>query len=114
MDEISAIDKQIKELSLKKAELEATEARLRALPPEARLAIRMHNTMCTHNHTDGCGWYYYFRDGVPDFSPGNCTYYWLNRARYVIQEAKKVGITDADTIITIITALQNSSNQSYR
>lgn len=50
-DEIEKLKNRIKELEKEKQKLEE-------LPVDKQLALFLHKTLCTHNHTDGCGWYY--------------------------------------------------------
>lgn len=51
----------------------------RSLTPEQKLAIVMHNTMCPHNHADGCGWYYEVKNGIHDWRQPTHGL-WLDRA----------------------------------
>jgi len=50
-------DKLKQELEANQAALEKAERSL-SNDPDILLAEAMHKTMCRHNHTDGCGWYY--------------------------------------------------------
>ena len=43
-----------------------------------RSAIEMHEAMCTHNHTDGCGWFYEVSNGVHDWGGEHAR--WLGKA----------------------------------
>ena len=36
--------------------------------PDQKLAVTLHDMLCQHNHTDGCGWYYDIRQGIDDWS----------------------------------------------
>ena len=46
------------ETEMKKLEREhkALKKRYENLTPEQRFATVLHDTLCVHNHTDGCGW----------------------------------------------------------
>jgi len=35
--------------------------------PDQQLAKELHGMLCTHNHTDGCGWYYEMKDKKDDW-----------------------------------------------
>jgi hypothetical protein len=56
------IDQDIDRLSRELARLHENRVLLekmeRQLSDEQKLAIAMHDTLCMHNHTDGCGWFY--------------------------------------------------------
>ena len=50
-----------KEFNRKKAELEqeSIKSKEHAIPEKEREAATiLHDCLCHHNHTDGCGWYY--------------------------------------------------------
>lgn len=47
---------------------------------EQRVATRLHNKLCTGNHTDGCSWYYESWD-----QPGYAKEPYLLKARKVIE-----------------------------
>lgn len=46
------------EIARLQAEVDAERARLARLSPEQAEAEFLHNAVCRHNHTDGCGWYH--------------------------------------------------------
>lgn len=49
------------EIASARAQLETLEAEwkaLNSLTPLERLATMLHDSTCTWNHTDGCGWWY--------------------------------------------------------
>lgn len=52
---ITALQDELEDLRRQKAIEDAENERL---TPEQKLAVVMHEVMCHHNHTDGCGWYY--------------------------------------------------------
>lgn len=45
-------------LSLRQAKLES---------PEKQLAVILHDLLCNWNHTDGCGWFYEFKNKIPQW-----------------------------------------------
>jgi len=45
---------------LKDLEAKLKETKLQS--PDKLLAAELHGMLCTYNHTDGCGWYYEFKD----------------------------------------------------
>lgn len=65
--------------------LEAERKALNALAPLQRLANIMHDSTCTWNHTDGCGWGYESWDGATP--AGNSTRSrWLEKARQLVSK----------------------------
>ena len=58
------MSKNQKELDNINKELEALDKML----PEEALAVVIHDMTCTHNHTDGCGWYYEVAKNVHDWN----------------------------------------------
>lgn len=40
------------------AQIKAEQERTKDFSPTERLADMLHETLCRHNHTDGCGWGY--------------------------------------------------------
>ncbi len=52
------IDKQIQDLKSQIQDLRKEKEKLMSMPPEIRLATFLHVKLCTHNHMDGCGWFY--------------------------------------------------------
>jgi len=89
---VSKIEEQIssheQELARLKQELEA--AKLES--PDHQLAKELHDMLCTWNHTDGCGWYYEFRDKQDDWS-GHAHGQYLTRARKLIHKCEQEGTT---------------------
>ena len=49
-------------------EIEDKEKALAELSPLERLAVRYHDIHCIWNHTDGCGWFYEFKNKKHDWS----------------------------------------------
>lgn len=48
------------------------------------LAIALHEHLCRHNHTDGCGWHYEVKDGKHDWTGGDHIY-WFQKAEKFIE-----------------------------
>jgi hypothetical protein len=53
----------IKDLKKHIAKLQAEDSAFNALTPDQQTAITLHEMLCMHNHTDGCGWYYEMKHG---------------------------------------------------
>ena len=69
LDTPDKIDQRMAEIAEDVAELKAEMVRLTdgktkflEQTPEQMLAITLHDTLCRHNHTDGCGWHYELDD----------------------------------------------------
>lgn len=73
----------IESLEKLEAHIEKEQKILEALSPEERLAVRLHESKCTWNHTDGCGWYYEIEKGVHDWN-GSSHGTYLQKARKLI------------------------------
>ena len=87
----------MRELCLKKhkAELAKLEGQLevaKAESPDQQLARELHGMACTWNHTDGCGWYYEFKNRQDDWS-GHAHGEYLTRARVLMGRCEKEGCT---------------------
>lgn len=67
---------------LKKAKLES---------PDKQLAKELHNMLCYWNHTDGCGWFYEFKDNQHDWTAYAHGQYLL-KAQNLIGKCKEHGI----------------------
>ena len=50
---------------------------------DQQIATCLHGMLCTWNHTDGCGWFYEFKDGKDDWS-GHAHNNYLMRAQKLI------------------------------
>lgn len=67
MKTVDELQKEIENLEATKIKLtlELEEAKaLTILSPVEELAVALHDILCTHNHTDGCEWYYDVKNGV--------------------------------------------------
>lgn len=69
------------------ARLEGQARDLERLGPEIGLAIAIHETTCTANHTDGCGWFY--EDNQQFLKDGTTKNGYVRRAKKLIQLAQK-------------------------
>jgi hypothetical protein len=83
------------EEQIRKAKAELVE--LATIPEDERLADSLHSTLCTWNHTDGCGWYYEFTNKKPDWD-GNEHGWYLAKARLLIGKCKEHGISTSDAL----------------
>jgi hypothetical protein len=83
------LEKLIKE---EKEELAKAQAEIDNNDPLKQLAIQLHTTLCTWNHTDGCGWYYEVSNERHDWN-GHSHKDWLKKAREVSTKLDEVGIT---------------------
>lgn len=57
-DKINELQKKIDELTNELEEEKEELAKSNLDPNDIELAELLHNYLCHHNHTDGCGWYY--------------------------------------------------------
>jgi hypothetical protein len=59
------------EIARHKREVEELERKLEVLRQESSthvLAREFHSILCTHNHTDGCSWFYETKQGMDDWT----------------------------------------------
>lgn len=91
------LDRYKEELSKAKKNLKEAEKRyeyFNNLSFNKQLAIILHDSFCTHNHTDGCSWYYYNPQKDINIWENNSPYsYWLKKAHKFIKECEEIGIT---------------------
>ena len=82
------------EIAQKKKELADLEKQLesaKAEPEDIKLARKLHDMLCEWNHTEGCGWYYEFRDKKEDWT-GHAHAQYLGKARRLMHFCKKKSI----------------------
>ncbi len=79
------------------AEAKAKLEELALIPEDQRLAMSLHSLQCQWNHTDGCGWYYEFKDKKDDWTARTHGEY-LVKARKLMHTCKEKGITVNDAI----------------
>ena len=65
MGSIEELKKQIAEYEHK---LEQANRQLILLNESTGLATKLHDLLCKFNHTDGCGWFYEFSNGEPNWN----------------------------------------------
>lgn len=80
---ITQLEKEIARLQTELDKAKDKKAKLSGLSEAELLAITMHDCMCHHNHTDGCGWYYGMHNGVPKWETFAQKEY-LKRARIML------------------------------
>ena len=54
---------EIKKLEEQLNKLKAEAVAFDNLTPDQKMAVALHDMLCRHNHTDGCGWYYEMKYG---------------------------------------------------
>ena len=88
------------EIERRKQELTELETQLdiaKNEPDDYRLARELHALLCRWNHTDGCGWFYEFKD-KQDVWTGDAHYRYLTRARRLTHQCKTKNISTQDAI----------------
>ncbi len=90
--------------------LEKELARLKELRDEEagwtvyqRLAVRLHDETCHHNHTDGCSWYYEISQGRHDWNASEHIKQ-LSKVARIEAFARSSGITTEKAVDLIIAA----------
>lgn len=73
--QISALEDQLVNLRRQKM---IEDAEVAARSPTHNLAIEMHEALCVHNHTEGCGWHYEIKNGVHSWGGDHAR--WLGKA----------------------------------
>jgi hypothetical protein len=84
-DDIEKLQNEIAEQNVKLEALKRAQEELALQAPEYQLAIRLHDSFCRWNHTDGCGWHYEITKGVHDWN-GHSHGSWLKKARRVLTD----------------------------
>jgi hypothetical protein len=69
---------------------------MESLSPTHHLAIFLHDRLCRWDHTEGCAWHYFVKDGVHDWSEYTHQQY-LRRANQIIQRLSR-GSVNKDNI----------------
>lgn len=101
-DLVGKIEKMKDEL----ARLEAEYAALQALPLPERLAVMMHNKLCSQDHTEGCGWYYGVKSGKHDWNESEHKRR-LEKSRNVIAKLTEHGIPAVEMLTVVDIVLTN-------
>lgn len=97
---ISSIEQEIARQNLNIKKLEKQLREFKDLSPNKKLAISLHELSCHWNHTDGCGWYYEFKDGQHDWQ-GSSHGSYLSKAEKLIGKCTECNIAP-DTAMQII------------
>jgi hypothetical protein len=94
---IFSIEEKIKqhEQGLKDLQAQLIEAKLES--PDHQLAKELHGMLCTHNHTDGCGWHYEFNNKKDDWF-GHAHTEYLKKAQKMICHCEEHGLDIASTL----------------
>ena len=82
------------EIARRKQELAELETQLEVAktePEDIQLARKLHDMLCEWNHTDGCGWYYEFRDKKENWE-GHAHSTYLGKARRLMHRCKEKAI----------------------
>ena len=100
----------LKEIAERKSELADIQRELESInnmAPEEALAVVLHETTCTSNHTDGCSWGYEVRKGMHDWM-GNAHKKYLSKAvkmyKYCHSDGRNISNDDVINILSFIRA----------
>lgn len=88
---IYGIESKIKEHKQELADLEAQLVKAKLESPDHQLAKELHNMLCKWNHTDGCGWFYEFKNKEDDWT-GHAHGAYLKKAQMLIHKCEQNGI----------------------
>ena len=103
---VDEVEKAIAELQLKLTELETAKKNMFLDPillsPEGQLAIFLHERLCTWNHTDGCSWHYFVRNGAHDWTD-HAHHKYLNMAREFLSHGYTV-----ENVMGLVNILKDS------
>lgn len=100
---IFGIEEKIKQHKAEMAKLEKELERAKLESPDHQLAKELHNMLCTWNHTDGCGWYYEFKNKEDDWT-GSAHGAYLKKAQMLIHtcEQEKITVEKAISIYKMV------------
>lgn len=90
---VKKMDKSIEKLEADLQKLRDEREAMVKMPANQRLAIELHGSTCTWNHTDGCSWFYEFKDGIHDWN-GNEHRRRLDAANRILGKMKQRGIEE--------------------
>ena len=88
-DELNRLEAELRE---RRELVRRARQEMDTLTPTHHLAILLHDRLCKWNHTDGCGWHYFVRDGVHDWNEHAHQEY-LRRANRVMQRLGRGPVT---------------------
>lgn len=107
MKSLDHYDKEIAKLETKIKELAKEKEILESMTADKQLAIELHDLLCTHNHTDGCSWFYEISRGEHDWTRWAHHEYW-KRACVIEAFCEKHNITTTQAVQLIKVALQRN------
>lgn len=87
---IDALEADIKKRERELAEAKAALEHAKKESPDKQLARELHSLLCTWNHTDGCGWFYEFKDKKDDWT-GWAHGEYLKKAQRLIHKCNSQG-----------------------
>lgn len=90
---ISEVEAAERALARAKADLEVAKRAELAKEPAKQLAVYLHAKLCRWNHTDGCSWHYFEKNGQHDWSEHSHARY-LQQAQSVISRLKALDISE--------------------
>ncbi len=99
-NKIKDLNDKIEQMRKELEELEAAQKEEERLTPVYKLAIALHENLCHANHTDGCGWYYEFKNKRHDWD-GNSHSWYLEKAVKLKEELHKNQIDLQQAIRTL-------------
>ena len=113
MNSIKEIDDRKRELQQQLDELENAkrilQEELDGADGDAKsLAIVLHNSLCTSNHTDMCGWHYEIKNRRHDWSDGTHKDY-LEYAKRLIKNCEDANMNISVNDICVLVELINKS-----
>lgn len=90
---INEIDVLERRLKIAKENFENAIRAENSKDPQKELAVYLHDKLCNWNHTDGCGWHYFVKKGVHDWTEASHARY-LRSAEVVISRLKGLDIPE--------------------
>jgi hypothetical protein len=94
---IASVQKLIQEREAELAQLKTQLDHLKTEAPEFQLARELHSVACTHNHTDGCSWFYEIHKGIDNWHEYAHSE-WLKRSRFINNICQKEKIPPSKAI----------------
>jgi hypothetical protein len=88
---IFGIEEKIKQHKADVAKLEQELEKAKLESPEHQLAKELHGMLCRWNHTDGCGWFYEFKNKEDDWL-GSAHGTYLKKAQMLIHKCEAEGL----------------------
>ena len=87
------LDYKIQQAEKELAKLKAEKEQYDSMGQDQLLAIELHDTMCRHNHTDGCGWFYEISSGQHRWESREHTV-WLQKATNLLRSYSMETVLD--------------------